>query len=78
MATFITAGLETNPHNDAGCCLALYFDGVPALEEVNDAAQSQRGKHILGVYEDVTNYEIVPTILSERTKLTRVLVYDVG
>ena len=76
-AQLISSELETNPHNHNGTCLALYFDREPTAVEVTKAAIGVR-KYDIGLYEEEAEYEIVPSVLSKRSKLVRALVFNIG
>ena len=78
MNKVISANLETNPHNNSGSCLALYFKKKPTEWDVTAAALAERGKHAISLCDMRAEYEIVPSKLSEHTGLVRVLVYNVG
>ncbi len=79
MASLFHAALETNPHNDSGSVLALFFEGTPTPEEVTKTAHDQSGKHCLGLsVEEKAEYEVCPTKVSDRAGLVRVLVFNVG
>lgn len=77
--TLLFSNLEENPFNDHGSVLALYFTDGPTQEDVVKAVRDLLGKHNLGVPKsELPEWERVSTPVSERAKLTRVLVFNIG